>query len=256
MTKHELENALRQSLQRTPANPPHIQDTLLLARQALRLRSTRNRLSFWGFLGSQVRFIGWKIWLFQAFTLLPLTCLIFSLWHSIGASPRSAGILLSGCSLLIFMTALPFLHRSKRYQMCEMEMAVRFSGVTQLVAKLLIISVGDLAMLTSIFCFVIVKFSLEPDSVFFYLLLPFLTAASGLLYLIRHTPGSKLPQNSVLVCGLLFLGLALLTMVPPVFLPRQSSPLWWVICTVLAGCCAYQTRSVFYQSSFEEIQLL
>lgn len=250
MTKHELETALRQSLQSPPAHSPRLPETLLLAKQGLRAR--KKGLGFWGFLGSQVRFIGWRIWLFQAVTLLAMFLGVFSLWSSLG--PRSAGILLSGCSLLIVMTALPFLHRSRRYQMCEVEMAARFSSAKQLGAKLLILSLGDFAMLSSMFCFVVTRFSLSPDQVFLYLLLPFLTAASALMYLIRHTPGSELPRNSVLVCALLFLGSALMGKVPPVFLPGSALP--WILCLALAGCCVYQTHRVFSQSSYEEIQLL
>lgn len=254
MTKRELETRLRSSLH-TPAQPARFQETLRLARKAVQERPGSRRISFFEFLGTQVRFIGWKIWLFQALTLLILSSLSFSLWKTFLITPWSAGFLLSCCSLLITMTALPFLHRSKRYQMCEVELAARFSGVKQLGAKLLILCIGDLAMLSSIFCFALAKTSLSPSSALFYMLLPYLTAASGLLYLIGHTPSAKWMQNSVLVCGALFLGFSLLVKVSPSFL-SQGSPLYAAACLVLAACCAYQTHSIFYRSPYEEIQLL
>lgn len=256
MTKHELETDLRRSLHNAPLRPARLGEILSLVKAEIKQHPVPKRLSFWGFLGSQVRFIGWKIWFFQALTLLVLSALSFSLWNTSLISPRLAALLLSGCSILSVMTALPFLHRSRRYQMCEVELAARFSGVKQLGAKLLILSIGDLAMLSSIFCFAVAKTDLPVSSVFYCLLLPYLTATSGLLYLIGHTPGTKWMQNSVLVCGILFLGLFLLTKASPMFQPDSASPIWVMACLVLAACCVYQTHSIFSQSPYDEIQLL
>ncbi len=245
---------LKRSLQRqvVPVRQAHLRETQALARKALYRRAKKQRLSFWHFLGTQVRFIGWKVWLSQAVTLLFLCWAPLLLWGRIGGSPRSAGMLLCGCSLLIFMTALPFLHRSKHFGMCEVEMAAKFSGVKQLAAKLMIIGIGDITMLSSIFCFVMNKTALDPGSVLVSLLLPFLAASCGLLYLIGHTPGSKLVHNSVVICALLFLGFTLLANAS-LFRATLS---WAVVCIGLAICCICQTRSVFLHSSYEEIQLL
>lgn len=251
MTSLEQKEALKRALQRpAPVRQARLQETQNLARKAL--RPVKKRLSFWAFLGTQVRFIGWKIWLSQAVTLL----FLFLLWGPVWGSLWSARTLLCCCSLLIFMTALPFLHRAKRFGMCEVEMAARFSGVKQLGAKLLIIGIGDFTMLSSMFCFAVVKTALDPGSVFFSLLLPFLAASSGLMYLIGHTPGSKLVQNSVVVCALLFLGSTVLTNTSPVLFRQDTTLLWAAACIALAACCVFQARRVFRNPSYEEIQLL
>ena len=153
---------------------------------------------------------------------------------------------------MTFMTALPFLHRARRYGMCEVEMAARTSGLKQLGGKLMIIGIGDFAMLGSIFCFLVAKTSLSPGGILLSLLLPFLAASSGLLYLIGHTPGSKWVQNSVVVCGVLFLGCSLLT---NVVLFRQELKCA-AVCVALAVCCVCQARTVFRNPAYEESLLL
>ncbi len=258
MTNHELETQLKNALHSAdaPVRPAHIRETLSLAQISLARKTAPKRLSYWGFLGTQVRFIGWKIWLYQAVTLMLLTGVVFSLFLSFTDNSKSVGILLSGCSFLIFLTALPFLYRSRRYQMIEVEMAAKVSGSKQLGAKLLIICIGDLSMLCSLFCFALARTDLEPGSVLLCLLLPFLASASGLLYLIGHTPGAKLMQNSVVVCGSLFLGSALLMDLPPIFLSSKAYPLWALVCILLALSCVFQTHGIFHDSSYEEVQLL
>lgn len=131
MTSREQKDALKRSLHRmdVPIRPSHLIETQSLVRESL--RPGKRRLSFWEFLGAQVRFIGWKIWLFQAVTLLFICGIPFLLWGRELGSPRTAGTLLCCCSLLTFMTALPFLHRARRYGMCEVEMAARTSGLKQ-----------------------------------------------------------------------------------------------------------------------------
>ncbi len=252
MTSREQKDALKRSLHYmdVPIRPSHLIETQSLAREGF--RPGKRKLSFWEFLGAQVRFIGWKIWLSQAVTLLFLCGIFFLLWGRALGSPRTAGMLLCCCSLLTFMTALPFLHRARRYGMCEVEMAARTSGLKQLGGKLMIIGIGDFAMLGSIFCFLVAKTSLSPGGILLSLLLPFLAASSGLLYLIGHTPGSKWVQNSVVVCGVLFLGFSLLT---NVVLFRQELK-WAAVCAALAVCCVCQARTVFRNPAYEESLLL
>lgn len=256
MTNHELETQLRKALHsaNAPVRPAHVQQTLTLTKAALSKRTDPKRLSCWGFLGTQVRFIGWKIWLFQIVTLLLMTGALFPLRLNFLGSLHTVRVLLVGCSILVFMTALPFLSRSRRYQMCEVEMAAKVSGSKQLGAKLLIISMGDFSMLCSLFCFALAKTDLRPGVLCLYLLLPFLSSASGLLYLIGHTPVSRLAQNSVVVCAGLFLGFTLLTRL--VSTSRNLTLIGSIACVLLIFACAYQAHTLFYKSPYEEIQLL
>lgn len=258
MTNRDLKAQLKKSLHvsRTPVRPAHVRETLTLAERQLQKRPAPKKLSYWSFLGTQVRFIGWRIWLFQALTLLLLTGALFPLGLNLFGSLHTVRMMLVGCSILVFMTALPFLCRPKRYQMCEVEMAAKISGSKQLGAKLLIICIGDLSMLCSLFCFALARTDLAFGSVLLCLLLPFLASSCGLMYLIRHTSPTKLMQNSVVVCGCLFLGAALLMNLPPIFFSLESYPLWALVCILLALSCVYQTHAIFYGSFYEEVQLL
>lgn len=256
MTNREMEDQLRKALHHTgaPVSSAHRKETQALMEAALSKHHAPARMSSWGFLGTQVRFIGWKIWLFQALTLLILTGVIFSLRRFFPDNPHLVGVLMSGCSFLIFGTAIPFLYRSRRYQMSEVEMVTRFSGVRQLGAKLLIIGIGDFSMLCSLFCVALVKTGLPPEILGLYLLLPFLSSASSLLYLIGHTPVSKLAQNSVVVCAGLFLGFTLLTRL--ISTSQDLIRIGAIVCILLLFVCGFETHTIFYHSPYEEIQLL
>ena len=248
MRKQIFRNLLRSSMQdvEIPVRYEHLQKTISLAKNEWKKRVVRPRITFSKFLTTQIKFVGWKIWLAQAIVLLCLSYLLVFFGDYILNNQRNVALLLCCISILVLMSAIPFIQRSIRYKTYEIETATRFSATKQLLAKLLIIGIGDISMLSS----------METKSILLYLLLPFLIASSGLLYLIGHTPIEKISQNSVVICMVLFLAFTILDKTYPIFYQQAFSLKWAAICIVLVLFCIYQIRYILYRSSYEEMQLL
>ena len=237
MRKQIFRNLLRSSMQdvEIPVRYEHLQKTISLAKNEWKKRVVRPRITFSKFLTTQIKFVGWKIWLAQAIVLLCLSYLLVFFGDYILNNQRNVALLLCCISILVLMSAIPFIQRSIRYKTYEIETATRFSATKQLLAKLLI---------------------METKSILLYLLLPFLIASSGLLYLIGHTPIEKISQNSVVICMVLFLAFTILDKTYPIFYQQAFSLKWAAICIVLVLFCIYQIRYILYRSSYEEMQLL
>ena len=256
MRKQNFRNLLRSTMQEVelPVRNEHLQKTISLAKNEWKERVVRPRITFSKFLAAQIKFVGWKIWLAQAIVVLCLSFLLVYLGDYILNNPRNGALLLCCISILVLMSAFPFIQRSVRYKMYEIETATRFSATKQLLAKLLIIGIGDISMLCSIVCVAIINTPLETKSILLYLLLPFLIASSGLLYLIGHTPIEKI--YSVVICMVLFLAFTILGKTYPIVFQQTFSFKWAAICVILILFCIYQIRYILYRSSYEEMQLL
>lgn len=258
MRKKELKKNLRRSLQSpcVTVNQKHFADTCLLAGRQARLKQRRERISFLSFLSMQIRFIGWKVWLAQGIFLFltdGMFCRLFGTEYP--ESPLAAARLLFCLSILVFMTALPFLYRSVRYQMQEVEAAARFSCVRLLMAKLAIVGVGDLFLLSGIFCIAMWRTSLPVGSALLYLCFPFLFAGSGCLFLLGHFAPKQFFVGSTGLCALLILAAATLLRHDTALLYRSFSGGWIAACIFLAAFCIRQFRYILYHSSYTEMQL-
>lgn len=248
-----LEQELKQALHQmpAPANDAHIQATILLSKREACLRQERTRISYFCFLRKQIRFIAWKVWAAQGMLLLIISILLS---RSFNASfmPRQSIKLLASLSVLIFMTALPLLYRSVRYRMQEVETATRFSGVKLLLARLFIIVIGDICLLTGVFLATVIKTALPTNSVVFCLCFPFLLAGCGGLYMLGHFPPRRFLVGSLLYCAFLIAAFDIL--------PGQNALLFHpvaqiALCCLLFAFCAQQLRYLMKISSYEEMQL-
>ena len=159
MRKQNFRNLLRSTMQEVelPVRNEHLQKTISLAKNEWKERVVRPRITFSKFLAAQIKFVGWKIWLAQAIVVLCLSFLLVYLGDYILNNPRNGALLLCSISILVLMSAFPFIQRSVRYKMYEIETATRFSATKQLLAKLLIIGIGDISMLCSIVCVAIIN---------------------------------------------------------------------------------------------------
>lgn len=251
-----LAQKLRQSFHQIPTitNDSHLHATILLAEREVCLKQRRERISFAHFLRKQIGFIGRKIWIVQGVSLFVMSVLI----------PRFYGDFLTlqqmikrlAClSILIFMTALPLLYRSVRYRMQEIETASRFSGGKLLLARLILIGIGDICLLTGIFFSSIINTLLPADSVFFCLCFPFLLSCSVCLYLLGHLTPRKFLAGSLLFCSFLAV---LFALIPGqyMFLYQPSlSAVRALLCAFLLALCVHQLHYIIMTSSYEELQL-
>lgn len=257
MTKNKiLENTVRQALQQSPSvtNETHLHNTLILVRQEACRRQMRKRISFPQFLARQIKFMGYKIWIVQGIFLFFINRLL-SRFYGYTLRPQSMVKLLFCLSVLICMSILPSLYRSVRYQMQEIEAAARFSCAKLLLAKLIIVGIGDISLLGGIFFTTMLRTSLPADRTVLYLCLPFLLAGSGCLFLLGHCSPRHFIIGSLLFCMLLILGFCVIP-VHCVFWFQQSFSLVWIlVCVLLAAFCERQLCHIIRDASYTEIQL-
>lgn len=250
------EQQLRKSLHRLPSvtSEAHLHATIILARREACQKQNRRRISFIYFLGKQLSFIGWKVWCIQGLFLLTFYGLFSDFFDYLRTPLRLAKLLLC-LSVAVFMTALPLLYRSVRYRMQEIEAAAHFSTVKLLLAKLIVIGIGDIALLSGIFLFTLAKTSLPADSAVFYLCFPFLLAGCGCLFMLGHFPPGRFLAGSLMFCFALMLAFSVLSGQHAIWYLQPPPAARIAICTLLAAFCAGQLRHIIKASSYAEIQL-
>ncbi len=255
-SSRDLEQNIRQSLHQPPSvtDDAHMHDTVLLLRKEICRKRDRRRISFVCFVGKQLSLIGWKLWSIQGVFLL-LTCRVLSGFPDVLNRPQSLAKLLFCLSVAVFMTALPLLGRSVRYQMQEVEAASLFSSVKLLLAKLIVIGIGDLSLLALIFFFTLIKTDLPAQNAAFYLCFPFLLASSGCLFMLGHFPPGKFLTGSLLFCPALILVFSVLPGPRASLFQPSFSKGWFLVCILLFAFCASQLCYIVKASSYEEMQL-
>lgn len=254
MKNREFQQAIRQSLHQTPVMPndPAFHNAVMLARKEVSQRQRRTRISFRQFLFMLVRFIGWKVWVIQGTSLLVICSMLSQLFDS-WVHPLYAVKLLLCLSVLIFSTALPFICRSNRYHMQEIEAASRFSSAALLMAKFVVIGIGDFGMLGGIFLFTLMKSSIGAGSVLLYVSFPFLLTCCGCLYMLGHFAPNWALAGSSGFSAFLVLSFA---SIPGQYIPTQSVPVFWIgVCLCLTLLCVYQFRYILCRSSYTEKQV-
>lgn len=256
MKNRDVKTQLRQYYQQADMTAPEaaVSAAALLARQETRKRKNRQRITFMQFLRMQVRFVGWKVWTIQGAALIMICWMMVRLYgQGYWTNPQSVASMLGSLSVLVFMTIPPFLYRSNRYGMQEVEAATRFSSARLLLARFIIVGAGDAALLSGILLTVALGFALRADAALVSVMLPFLLAASGSLYLLAHTAPQTCLWGSMGLCGALLLG---------IFVGNRHlqfrgnfSFAWICLCAVLAAFCCYQLHSLLHNSAYTEMQI-
>lgn len=255
MTNNDLETQLRQAYQGADVEvrSSSMSAAVLLARKEAYFR--RQRLSFPQFLSMQIRFIGWKVWAVQGASLLAVCWLLSHLFgRGYWKDPQSVAGLLVCLSLFTLMTAPPFLYRSVRYRMQEVEAAARFSSVRLLVARLIIIGIGDATLLSGILLTAAAKTTLQAGSAALSVGFPFLLASSGCLYLLGHVCPRQFLAGSMGLCGFLLMVLSLAHRHFHLFF--RLSPGWIGVCTLLIVFCCHQFHHLLYHCAYAEMQVI
>lgn len=256
MKQSDFETQLRTALH-TPTSqsmPPELSAKL---RQEMKRAARFEPVRFGAFLRLQVKFIGWKIWLFQAVLLV----LLLGVFWGLLLSPawNSAWLvswLLCGFSMLVSAVAVPVVYRSFCYGMHEVEASTYFSAGQVLLAKLLLVGLGDGAMLLGIGAVAAVRSSLGMSSTVLYVLVPYLLGSSGILWLMRHAEASRFLPDSLGLYGLLGIaGMMAKRYLPELFGETLSAP-WILVLVVLAVFGWYQLNQILRKTTYAELQLM
>lgn len=216
----------------------------------------RTRPDFWPFLGEQIRFMAWKIWVLQG-TALFVLCLIHENLYATGNGAWYVDHLpafLGACGILTVMSAFPILRRSARCRMLETELATAFSAGKMVLAQLLFIGTGDAGMLTVMF--VIARRSRASGSlVFVSLVIPFLTAAAACMMLWARVDWSAFGRLGTAVCLLPFAGICWLAEKHAEAFTFSRLPVWICYAAVCLAVMIWQSERLVGQESFERIYL-
>lgn len=256
MKEKLFEAKLRLSLRQPAitASGTHFETTLLLARKEACQRKLRKRISFPQFLARQIKFTGRKIWAVQGVLLL-LVSRMLSRFYGYHITLQTVIKLLFGLSVLVLMTILPFLYRSVRYRMQEVEAASRFSCTKLLLAKIIVVGAGDISILGAVFLTTTMQTSLPAGSAFLYLCFPFLLAGSACLYILGHFTPRQFLLGSSLFCAALTLAFCVMPG-EYAFLFRQSlSVPWGIACILLFAFCLWQLHRIIHSASYTEAQI-
>lgn len=191
------------AIEQNIAYETHMQNTIKLvqAQAAKHNPSSRPTLSLAGLVAKQLKFLAWKIWLFQGM-VLALLCTVFFLTYTVNFNIGDGNSLpkfLCGCSAVIVMSSIPILKRSSTYKMFELEQSTHFAVGGNLLSQLLFIGIGDFCMLT-VLVLVVGMYGLTIPVIIISLIIPFLTAAISCLMLWTRTSPDSFQTTGVSLC--------------------------------------------------------
>lgn len=233
----------------------HLQYTLSLLRQEQISKSNHERIKLSAFLTLQIKFIGWKIWLLQGLVLAVIFYFLTVIFgDAFDYNKRFVAVLTCSISIMVLMMAIPFIQRSLRYKMHESEIATYFSSIKLLMAKLLIIGIGDIFILNGMLFLIVFKNYLNIGSALLYIIFPFLLTCWGFMYLLGHIPAQRFSPCCVGLCAILYICIALLNKFAPIVFQQTFSAAWAAICLILLLLCLSQFRYIMHYSSYAQIQ--
>ena len=243
-----------------------LKETLALAKMESGKIRSKERLSFRQFLLIQGRYIGYKIWAAQALCLFILILIPLS---TAGIEfflfPRYTVYFLCAVSCCSMLCVIPFLGRSSRYKMHELEAVSYMSARRLLLVRLIWIGIGNVVLLAGLFQFMVRYSTLEKRFLLFYLLLLFLFAAAGCLFFLAHVKARYVQVSCTAFVAVLFLSV--------VWWNRQQADgffqsgtvagesdvtVWVIRClllTTLALFCTAQLWHLWQQAAYEEMQI-
>ncbi len=239
----ETENRIRRALEdKEPVTEQSVNNMILLARTSLNGSIRREKINFPGFLLAQIRYIGWKMWLAEFVVIMVPVFVLFQFlrWHTIAQT--TAVFLLCCLTVAISMLCIPFIYRSIYYQMWEIEAAAFFSIKKLLLSRILILSAGELAAITSVGILMSRYTAVDFKNSIVCMLFLFGALCNGLLLLVRKTEMERLCRY-FLAYGF---GLLLLMTLFARFLPRAFDGTFYrgiiLGSCVLLGYGIYQGR--------------
>jgi hypothetical protein len=235
----KMRSKLQAALKDQPAlqiSKEHLTQTMQAARMAYQNRRQRERIQYSAFLLRQVRFIGATVWLLQGLLLLCAFWLFgFAITDTVSdLAPRHLPVLLGCFAVFIAMTGIPFIGRSAQYRMLEVEMATRISIPKLLLTRILLIGIGNVLLLTVSLLLARTGTEFGTGNIAIYLLLPYLIACCGCLFIQIYAHGRHQGFACTTYCFFLILLLFILYKTAPVVYKQASVGVWGALCALCA----------------------
>lgn len=254
----KLERYLKDSFQNETITEDviHMKKVQNLVKEELANQRRTKRISYPEFVVRMMRFISPKIWFVQGICFL-----LFSIFvltgdrESVRIEIAYASKLLCFYTICIPFVSVPFLYRSIRYNMQEVEMAASFSYVQQLMMKLGMIAVGDVLMLLGGILVGTKAFHLDVLTALLYVTFPFLLISSILLFITVHVSANRV----IVSCGVLFVAMVFILnrfmhRYPALF-TYHFNWISFLLCVALLLLISVQLRNLWNNALYQEKQL-
>lgn len=212
-------------------------------RNFLRQASCR-QMTFGDFLHSQVRYLKKWIWCASAS--------VFAI-GILGAAVLSLNMVwvIASCSPILALTVLSENGRSERYQMEELELSTRFSLRSVLLARMTILGITNLLLLTLLLPLALLNNTLSPLAVGLYIVTPFLLTVQIGLAISRKVKGKDGLYACIGIAVIVSVSISLSHIQAPFLYLEQYIPWWFLTLTVL--CIATTKHSVKMIQQTEEL---
>lgn len=229
----------------------HLEKTICLAQCVYRERKCRQRIGFWRMLLRQVKFMGMRVWGIQAILLLFILGIFHTFMGSTQFMVRHISYILCAVTVIMLWVMMPVIARSLKYKMYEIENASLFSGSRLLLAQMMIIAGGVIAMFSVLLWFAKARYSFGMNEVVCSIILPSFVSGNLYLYLLRHVR----PQRFLRACNLT--GIILLAVIGimdrrVLSLVELPAVLSWGGCFLGLAFCAVQVRGLWKQTAVEK----
>ena len=210
----ETEKNCAQSV-RTEKNVQRAEENVIQMAKLQLQKTYRNKNSFKDLLLCQIKFCGWKMWAFELLTAVAAGMLLrWTMTDKYFLTTRK--LLFFAVCFVVFvpMMLLPFLYRSIRYQMFEVESTSVFSIKTVLFSKFLLFFGGEIGLISAVIVCLRFATMITFVEILEMILIPFLLANDGFLFLLEKMKSEKLCQS------FLYYGIVLFAVIIALFLSK------------------------------------
>lgn len=239
MNVHDLEQALGRHYRKTGIVPDHASKQKVLHTIAQRAPSQTHYpgMPYYRFVMGQVRFIGKEVWFLQA--ALILSQFLLYGWESPG---EASAPVVSIIGALTVTVGVPELFRSKNSNVAELEYACHFDCRHAVIARLVILGLSDIVILTCLVIAVPALGQLDPFSVFLFACVPYFATCTGCLWVVNHVEHAASSQLCLL-CGVIVALAALVVwQAAPQIYFATSIGVWAMLFCVTAITTAVQVK--------------
>lgn len=215
----------------------------------------RDSSSFREFLLLQIRFIGLRMWAVQMALFAALGSVLWVLMgRGFWQEERYVARFLCGLSQAVSVSALPFICRTFRYRMHEIEASSRYSFAGVLLAKMLMTAMGDAVLLGAVFLGTVLRTGLLAGNVLLYLLLPFLLTKWLSLSLMGRIPAAAFPASCMAIGAALLVALGIAGRLWDGFYMQTFTPGWLAVCALIMLLCVRQEMKLVRNAVYLELQ--
>ncbi len=237
----DMENRIRRALtEDEPVSEQAADRMVLLARMQWNTQDFRKRIGFMDLLLSQLWFAGWKMWVFELIIAAAPTLLIIQYAKLHVITPVKAAFSLSCLAVGISMLWIVFIYRSSYYRMMEIEAVSYFSIKRLLLSRILILFVGELAVITGISIVTSAYLAFGFRNGMAYMLFFLGVCGNGILFMLRTTETGRVCRYFLTYGILLFIVLLLLFRFLPQFFYEELQTWIALGSFILFGYYIYQ----------------